>query len=430
MYRLVVPSPAEPLIRTLLGLPPQTELSVQWEPGANPGRLGRLAVDVPAADLSLEILDGAESGHPPWIQQGELELRIAPPPRPSPEQGVLAKRMGAAFTRRAEASAPGLRAALGVAAVRTFASLAKHHAREGYDIWHHADGAAERRGGTLRLGFRCNQDCWFCWQGRDWPDAPGDPRARIDALAEQGVTTLSITGGEPTAYKALPSLIAHARAAGMQVSIQTNAIALSRPRLLARLLDAGLQVAFVSFHSADPEVSDAMTRAPGTWQQTVAGVRAALSAGLAVRLNCVVERANVGGLAEHARFVVQRFLPGSQGSLWGVSYSHPSRYFDDGTYGEHVAPLDEVAAPLREAAAVLRAAGLPVELQGSCGFPLCVIDDVVGLEPGLGAMAYPAVQTASRTAAAACSDCSAASRCIGPRSEYLAVHGERGLSPR
>ena len=26
----------------------------------------------------------------------------------------------------------------------------------------------------IRLGFRCNQDCWFCWQGRKWPEPPAE----------------------------------------------------------------------------------------------------------------------------------------------------------------------------------------------------------------------------------------------------------------
>ena len=27
---------------------------------------------------------------------------------------------------------------------------------------------------NLRLGFRCNQDCGFCWQSRKWPEPPAE----------------------------------------------------------------------------------------------------------------------------------------------------------------------------------------------------------------------------------------------------------------
>ncbi|MFT5685718.1 MAG: hypothetical protein ACI8RZ_006672, partial [Myxococcota bacterium] len=77
--------------------------------------------------------------------------------------------------------------------------------------------------GLLRLGYRCNQDCWFCWQGRSWP-AP--PMAQfftwLDELAEAGITALQLTGGEATTYTRLPELIARASAYGMAVSLQTN----------------------------------------------------------------------------------------------------------------------------------------------------------------------------------------------------------------
>jgi hypothetical protein len=30
----------------------------------------------------------------------------------------------------------------------------------------------------IRVGFRCNQDCGFCWQGRDWPGPSTHPHPR------------------------------------------------------------------------------------------------------------------------------------------------------------------------------------------------------------------------------------------------------------
>ena len=42
--------------------------------------------------------------------------------------------------------------------------------------------------GTLRLGFRCNQRCRFCWQGRRWPEAPAERyQGWLEEMAEQGI---------------------------------------------------------------------------------------------------------------------------------------------------------------------------------------------------------------------------------------------------
>lgn len=417
-------------LRDLLGLPDALPLRWTRDGATNDGRFGilDLQIQVSTVDLRLELCDGGQPTLRPWLEGGGMELRIAPPVGERDAVAALAKRLGARFRQNVDAGVrAALREELGSRGDRTFGDLARHHARDGFDIWHHRDGALENRHGLLRLGFRCNQDCWFCWQGRSWPDSVGDARERIDHLHRDGVSALTITGGEPTAFKELPELVAHARSLGMRVSLQTNAIGFSRPKLLARLLEAGVVDAFVSFHSADPEVSDAMTRAPGTWALTVRGVQAALRAGLRMSLNCVVERANVAGLPEHAAFILDELAPHASRRRLGVSYSHPSRYLDASLYAEHVVPLDEVAAPLVEATRTLQEGGVPVDLQGTCGFPPCVVQEVPGLVESVRRTAFPELHTVSRIGAEACRGCALGSRCLGPRKEYLAVHGERGL---
>jgi len=419
-------------LRALFGLPPRVGLRWTRDPAPDGGRFGVMTVwlDIAGQELRLELLDGGGSTLTPWLTAEGLELRVAPPVGAKQVLTELAKRVGARFLRNADGrTLASLRDDLGVSDARTFDDLAEHHAREGWDIWHHLDGEREHNVGLLRLGFRCNQDCWFCWQGRSWPNSPEGGKERIDRLADQGSRVLTITGGEPTAFKELPDLVAHAVSRGMSVSLQTNAIGFSRPKLMARLMDAGLEAAFVSFHSADPEVSDAMTRAPGTWVHTVAGIKAALTAGVRVRLNCVVEQANVAGLPQHASFIRDELVPLATSHPLSVSYSHPSRYLESDTYADHVAPLDEVAPPLMKAWRILDAAGVFADLLGTCGFPPCVVQEVPGLLDRVRDVHFPQLHTVSRTAAKACGDCSLKDRCLGPRHEYLAVHGERGLRP-
>ncbi len=383
-----------------------------------------MVIQVGGSSLTLELLDGGESTLPTWLSVRGLELRVAQPTSDREMLTALARRLGARFQRNAAEGVTELRRAFGVGEGRSFEQLAAHHARGDDDIWHHVDGEPGAGLGLLRLGFACNQDCGMCWQGRDWPTAPGDPRKRVDQLWARGARRLSITGGEPTIVRELPSIVQYAAGRGMRVSIQSNAIGLGRPRLLGKLLDAGLEVAFVSLHSANASVSDGMTRAPGTWAKTVQGIRAALEAGLGVRINCVVERANLPGLADHARFVRDELLPHRPDRLMGVAYSHPCRSFDGARFRSQVAPLDAVRPKLVEAAQLLGDAGVPVDLVGSCGFPLCVVQEVVG---GLETVDSSPMQDASRQQAEVCRGCAAVLACVGPRREYLEVHGERGL---
>lgn len=53
----------------------------------------------------------------------------------------------------------------------------------------------------IRLGFRCNQDCWFCWQGRKWPEPPAEYYHRwLEEAAAAGHRFVTFSGGEPTIH--------------------------------------------------------------------------------------------------------------------------------------------------------------------------------------------------------------------------------------
>lgn len=285
----------------------------------------------------------------------------------------------------------------------------------------------------LRVGYRCNQDCWFCWQGRSWPAPPPERFSGwIDELAGHSVGSVNFTGGEPTTYPLLPELIARATGHGMQASIQTNAIALAQPRYLQRLLDAGLSVAMVSYHSADAAISDAMTRAPNTHERTVEGVRAALAAGVTVVLTCVVERANVAGLEAHATDIVERFVrPFSDNPVQRVSYAHPTDYFERGAWARQQVPYDEIAPHLVAAARTLRAASVPVQTEGPCGFPLCVLRNAPELvrDRVLSRDLFSEQDVEYRAYPEPCDECARRGDCFGLRAEYVECWGARGLRP-
>lgn len=283
--------------------------------------------------------------------------------------------------------------------------------------------------GIIRLGFGCNQDCAFCWQSRTWPEPDTDTcLAWIDQMARDGVSNLLLSGGEPTTYRDLPDLVAHgATVHGMEVGLETNAIRFRKGRVLEGLMARGLTKALISFHSADPAISDAMTRAPGTWNGTVAGIEAALDAGLLVALNCVIDRDNVDGLEEHARFIVERFASRPQAQIHQVIYSHPSSAWEPNVYERKQISLDRIRPRLVAASRILLDAGLTVSTGGSCGFPPCVVSDEPRLAMPSNREDFDTADLSGRAHGAVCGTCAAQSSCLGVRNEYLAQFGERGL---
>ncbi|MFT4976734.1 MAG: pyruvate-formate lyase-activating enzyme [Myxococcota bacterium] len=398
-----------------------------------PIRRVRFEVILPNA-VTLEMsLEDVTLGGGSWRRAGRLGLSHRPRDGVDPMEDAATRpsleAVGALFEARQRRDGARLSAALWTEHTRLRAYLGlddDYYRRIFFGV---IGGSA-----NLRLGFRCNQDCGFCWQSRKWPEPPAELyRTWLDEIAAAGIRQLTFTGGEPTLHRALPGLLQRAREHGMRTMVQTNAIQLSRPAVLDRLKAAGIDRLFISFHAADAETSDKMTRAPNTHKRTVAGIEAALAAGLAVSLNCVVEAANHDRLAEHAALIVDRFVrPFPDNPITSVNYSRPQTYFDQELWLESLVRMDVLEPQLLQAVRTLRAEGVVLDVTaGSCGLPACLLRELPELiylpEPDEVGMADPSF---SRHAPdTACGRCALRHRCQGPGQGYLKVFGDQGLVP-
>lgn len=411
-------------IRELLALPAWVPLRCQClKTGAPPQPFAVVAVGDAENTLHFElaapgVLQTADAAGP------ELALRWHHRPgRIENPAEFQVQRAVAARVRRG--------GALAAAAAECLQKLALFAGQDD-ELFRKVSDSAFGRYGLLRLGFACNQDCGFCWQGRDWPAPPPEKYLNwLDEIATIGVKWLLVTGGEPTLWPRLAELIARATGVhGLEVLLETNAIRMRQPHVIEELRAAGLRTLFVSYHSADAATSDQMTRAPRTHANTEKGIAAWLAAGLEVQLNCVVQPQNVQQLAEHGRAIVQRFVkPYPQGRVGLVTYTQPAPYFDAGRFEGALVPLDEVAPGLSAAISALLAAGVRVQVDGSCGFPACLTRDVVGVMRWQPALEMADSDSQSRGFAAVCEQCAAKPGCLGVRREYLQRFGERGLRP-
>lgn len=390
-------------LRALLDIPPHVPL--QWhDKGAKPWRM-----EVTVGEVALQLHD---PGSEPAYFAGE---RLALAYRGSPDATLLralVRRLRHAEREGTQVDA--LQAALD--AWRPFAGM------QDTDFRNVSDTEA-----IVRVGFRCNQDCGFCWQGRDWAGPPRPVLERwIDEIAAGGPRQLMISGGEPTVYSELLTLVRRARAAGLEPWLQSNAIRMAKPGFAEQLADAGVFGLSVSYHAGDADLSDLMTRAPGTHVRTEAGIRASLRAGLRLGLNCVVMRRNLPHLPSTAARIVAEFLPLARHGL-AVSFSNPSEAHVVSD-GDPVA-LDEVAGPLSAAVRTLIGAGIPVQAVGSCGFPPCVLRDVPEMVVPLSLERLAPEHFASRRKPDVCAPCALNDACVGPRERDMRHFGDRGIVP-
>lgn len=278
----------------------------------------------------------------------------------------------------------------------------------------------------IRTGFNCNQDCGICWQDRSWGRfGPEQTLTWIEDLYAAGARRLIISGGEPTLDGHLESYIRRARELGFHaVTIETNAIQFSKGGLAERLRDAGLGDCFVSLHSGDAATSDAITRAPGTFPRTIAGIKALLAARVPVRLNCVMTREGIEHLEGVPDFIHETF--GTNPNLRGLMLSQPTDPYDRSLLPKILPEPDRLRTVLRKV--IDRAFALGIEvfgLDGPCGPPLCAF----GADRRITALTPIQEQLDGRTYLAACERCAVRSACYGVRIGDVDLHGDACALP-
>ena len=63
-------------------------------------------------------------------------------------------------------------------------------------MYRQISSGGSQQSATIRLGFRCNQDCGMCWQGRQWPDPPeAFALTWLEQIAAAGIEQVAFTGG-------------------------------------------------------------------------------------------------------------------------------------------------------------------------------------------------------------------------------------------
>lgn len=134
--------------------------------------------------------------------------------------------------------------------------------------------------------WHCNQKCVHCYAaGQTLSDekelSTDEWKKVLDICRSVGIPQVTFTGGEPTMREDLFELIAYAR--WFISRLNTNGIRLTED-YCRKLREAELDSVQITFYSADPEIHNRLVRAP-RYEETLAGIKNALSQGLSVSIN-------------------------------------------------------------------------------------------------------------------------------------------------
>jgi MoaA/NifB/PqqE/SkfB family radical SAM enzyme len=220
---------------------------------------------------------------------------------------------------------------------------------------------------VVPVWYYCNSKCTFCMVERQIAELPTITLDAFKVLCRKVMDAgqhdhLILSGAEITTFDQLDRYIEFAASLGWfkRIQIQTNARRLSNRDLAKRLVDAGLNEAFVSLHGQE-EVHDIITEVPGGYKETMRGIENITSMGVHLITNTVLNKKNFSTLLPLIRMLCD--MPTSEMHMWN--------FFPMAGEDRHdlLVDLKQFFALLPDILEIVEASGKPIVFKG---FPECL----------------------------------------------------------
>jgi len=160
----------------------------------------------------------------------------------------------------------------------------------------------------VMTGFACNNDCIMCsvkpkglhYKPRNTEEIITDMK-RGKQLQYNRV---EFTGGEPTIRNDILLLVEKAKQFGYrEIALGTNARTLSSLKFVKSLHKGGLNRVTTTLYGYDSKSHEAVTRVPGSFRQTIQGIKNTLRLGIVTTVNTVVFSLTAQDLQKTGQFL-------------------------------------------------------------------------------------------------------------------------------
>lgn len=161
----------------------------------------------------------------------------------------------------------------------------------------------------LKVGFSCNNNCRFCVVADKRCFGNKETAQIKEELKDgyhQGYRRLCFTGGEVTIRKDIFEIVSYGRKTGFnEILIQTNGRKFSSLSFTKNIIDSGANLFAISLHAHTPRLHDFFTQRPGSFRETVEGIRNLKKLGQKVITNTVINKFNYFFLPKIADFLIR-----------------------------------------------------------------------------------------------------------------------------
>lgn len=148
----------------------------------------------------------------------------------------------------------------------------------------------------VELTYRCNLNCYYCYQKQFPPVKELSLRKWSDVLrqlAECGALYLTFSGGEPLMRRDFLKIIEASRKHDFAVSVITNGTLLT-PALIHSLALLGVMDVGISFLAAAPELHDRLSGVKGSFDKAYDALCGCVEAGIKALIKHSVSKKNFG----------------------------------------------------------------------------------------------------------------------------------------
>lgn len=147
----------------------------------------------------------------------------------------------------------------------------------------------------VELTYRCNLDCFFCYNDTKLKGRPLSREqyfALLSDMAQMQVLTVVLSGGEPLSHPDFVEIGARARELGFVLRIKSNGDAF-RGRLAERIRnEVDPFMVEISLHGSTAETHDRQTRVPGSFDRLLSNLEEMKALGFRIRINSTLTRWN------------------------------------------------------------------------------------------------------------------------------------------
>ena len=220
---------------------------------------------------------------------------------------------------------------------------------------------------VIPVWYDCNNDCTICMlanvKHRLNTVTPGKFRSLLRGLVNDGrYDGLILSGAEITTFNFLEQYVKEAASYGWfkKIQIQTNGRRLADHDYARRLINAGVNEFFISVHGLEP-VHDAITRVPGSFQETMSGIAHLSEFPVNIITNTVLTRINYHGIIPLLQMLCEG--PAHQLNMWNY---FPMERTDTRDY---VVKMSDVIALFPDFIKIMASSGRQLVLKG---FPECI----------------------------------------------------------